>query len=377
MRKSTICLLLASIIFVSRTAFAECEKCSPIKLGATLPLSGKLAFLGTQERDAFLMAVQDINKEGGVSGRKIEIIVEDNQGEAKSAVTGVNKLLNVDNVDVILSAFTHITQAIKDLVARKEKLLIYASSNNSIAESNTRFFKDYISAEESGAIIARAVGLSGRKKAYLLRELSDACIDFHRSFRSVAKENGISIVGTEEYNPGELDFRTILLKLKSSNPDSIVCCTWRDAHIIMKQMDEMGMLDIPTFHIVAPFLPEADTPAVRALYEKNDAISTWYGFVETSRDPIQLEFMKDFKARYGYLPRADAGFAYDDIRILAKALNTCVSENAVDQNCLTKALLQTEHVGVSGKLKFNRSGLSLRETLLMKVENGQWKELSR
>lgn len=372
-----ISFLFIAILSFGHSLSAECIDCPPIKLGATLPLSGKLAFVGNQERDAFLLAVEELNNRGGIKGRKIELIVEDNQGEAKTAVTGVSKLLNIDKVDVVLSMFTHITQAINDLVAKKQKVLIYASSNNSIAQGNPLFFKDHINHRDIGERTAIAIKEAGHKKISLLRETSDACIEISEAIEAGVKQYNIDVASVVEYLPGDVDFRTILLKLKASSPDAIAACTWRDVHLIMKQMSDIGMINVPTFHYLAPFLAEADTVEMLALYEKNGLVSTWYGFVETSRDPIQLEFMKDFKARYGYLPRADAGFAYDDIRILAKALNTCVSENAVDQNCLTKALLQTEHVGVSGKLKFNRSGLSLRETLLMKVENGQWKELSR
>ena len=67
------------------------------------------------------MVADEINNNGGINGKKLEIIAEDNQGDAKIAVTNTSKLLNIDNVDIVLTGFTHITNAIKSLVAEKIK----------------------------------------------------------------------------------------------------------------------------------------------------------------------------------------------------------------------------------------------------------------
>lgn len=70
------------------------------------------------ERDGLLLGVEEINARGGINGRRLELLAEDNLGDSKTALTSVNKLLTVDQVDVVFSAFTHITQAIKGLMAR-------------------------------------------------------------------------------------------------------------------------------------------------------------------------------------------------------------------------------------------------------------------
>jgi len=81
-------------------------------------LTGRYAFIGEVERDGLLLGVEEINARGGINGRRLELLAEDNLGDSKTALTSVNKLLTVDQVDVVFSAFMHITQAIKGLMAR-------------------------------------------------------------------------------------------------------------------------------------------------------------------------------------------------------------------------------------------------------------------
>ena len=125
----------------------------PIKIGAAL--SGGLAFVGEAERRGLQLGVEELNARGGVNGRPLELIVEDNLGEAKSAVSGVMKLLHTDKVDLVFSAFTHITQAVSSTVSKQKKLLLYASSLRTFAEENPFVFRDYYDAYDAGLELAR------------------------------------------------------------------------------------------------------------------------------------------------------------------------------------------------------------------------------
>ena len=242
-----VAILLSALAFflLSSSAWSETSRTTPIKIGATLALSGKLAFIGKEERDGLLLAVEEVNEAGGVNGRTLELILEDNNGDTKAAVSGVTKLLAVDSVDVIFSAFTHVTQAIRDIIARREKTLIYASSLGSIAKSNRRFFRDYFDAGQSGRAIGTAVVAAAAKKVAYLGETNDACEEYERHFVEAVKIGQVEIVRRASYLPGESDFKALLLKVKHSKPDAIVFCTWRDTHIVMRQLDQLGMIGIP------------------------------------------------------------------------------------------------------------------------------------
>jgi len=348
----------------------------PVKIGATLALSGSLAYFGQAEANGFQMAVDEINSQGGVNGRNIDLIIEDNAGETKQAITTVNKFLQTDSVDIVISAFTHITEAVKEVVAPESKLMLYVSTYRGIAEENPLFFRDYFDAFDSGVVIARSVQQQGYTKIGFLGEISTLCNEFEKGFTNKETEYGIKIIAKENYPKEEKDLKTHLLKLKSANPEAIVMCTWRHEPIVMKQLEELDMINTQTFHLAAPYLPSSDTAETRALYENNNTVSSWYGFVEQNTTVQQDDFVRRYQNQFGDKPNSDAMYAYDDTYVLKQALERCDNENRIqDSTCLSEKLLQTDFNGVAGRLLFNEFGVSNRDVLLIKVIDGSWTPL--
>ncbi len=347
----------------------------PIKIGATLALSGNLAYLGEIEKNGLILAINEINSAGGINGRKLILIAEDNQGDAKNAVTNIIKLLDINNVDIVFSAFTHITNAVKNLVAEKKKIMIYASTVKDIARENELFFRDYFDAEDNGRAIAKLVNKNGYKTVKFLTEVSDQCALYEKALTEEAQKLNITVVQKESYLTTEKDLRTPLLKLKGSGFDAIVMCTWRHESILMKQLKELGMINIPTFHWVAPFLPAADTSDMRQLFAENKSITTWYGFGEKTSKEKQAQFIKKYTDKYGSKPSPDAAYIYDDIYILANALKNCSSVNSIDSQCAAKALMKTDYSGAGGKLTFDSNRASNREVIAITVIDGVWQEV--
>ena len=322
---------------------------NPIKIGASEALTGKFASLGEPRVNAMRMATDEINNSGGINGKKLEIIAEDNQGDAKVAVTNASKLLNIDNVDIVLTGFTHITNAIKSLVAEKNKVMIYTSTVRDIAESNKLFFRDYYDAIDSGKALAKAVGNDGYKKVAFLTEVSDQCNQIGETIKEDGQKYGFEVIKVESYNPTDLDLRTNLAKIKASKPEAIVACSFRHENILMRQLNELGMIGIKTYHLVAPFIASADTKENRELFEKNGAISTWYGAAESGINQKQKEFIEKYQNRYGVKPTGESIYTYDDMYVLTEALRKCDKFGKVrDSNCLADNLLQTNFDGIGG-----------------------------
>lgn len=355
----------------------ETVSAEPIKIGATLALSGKYAYLGEAQANGLKMAIEEINFNGGIRGKQLVLIAEDNQGDAKQSVNNASKLLNVDNIDVMLSAFTHITNAIKDVVAQKGKVMIYTSTVRDIAENNPLFFRDYYDAEDNGKVLTKLVRNSGYKNVAFLTEVSDQCAQLEIAFNEESEKYGINVVKKESFNTTETDLKTPILKIKESNPEAIVVCGWRHEYIFMKQLKELGMIGTQTFHWVAPFLPVADTADMRSLFEENKAISSWYWFVESSNDSRQQEFSNRYQKRYGVKPTGESVYAYDDIYVLANALKKCDTVGKIkDSNCIAEQLLKADYDGIAGKLTFTDKGISNRATTAITVKDGSWKEIS-
>jgi len=345
-----------------------------IKIGATVALSGKYSYIGQQELNGLVMAAEEINNNSGINGRKLQIIAEDNKGDATEGVNNVNKLINIDNTEIIFSAFTHITNAIKKSVFDNNKILFYASTIPDIAKENKYAFRDYFDSADQGKAIADAVNQQGYKKVAFLTEVSDPCSQSEKAFIEEASKLGINITAREEYQITETDLKTNILKLNLKNADALVACSWRHEHILMKQLKELNLINVPTFHWIAPFFPTSDTPEMRQLFEENGAISCWYGLSEVPDKQIQIDFTEKYRQKYNIQPTADAAYAYDDIYVLANALKACKGK-IENKDCIAAQILSTKYDGVGGHLEFDANGVSKREVLLIRVVDGKWEEL--
>lgn len=347
----------------------------PLKIGATLALTGNLAYIGESEKNGLTMAVEEINSNNGINGRKIDLIIDDNQGDVGTAATSVNKLLTVDNVDILFSAFTHITNSIKDIVGGNNKVMIYASAVNDIAKSSPLFFKDYFDIEQHGKFIARVVAQDGHRQVKFFTEVNDACQQYENAFREEGKKYGVEIIQRESYQSTEQDFKTQLNKFKTKMFDALVTCTFRHEHVLMKQFKELGMINIPTYHLTALTLPVADTPEMRQLFSENRSVTTWFGFLPNTSEKKQKEFIEKYKAKYGSEPRSDSAYAYDDVYAIASALTICEKANNIASPCISKELQKTNLDGVGGTLSFNENRASKRPVVLLRAENNEWKEI--
>lgn len=343
----------------------------PIKIGATLALSGNFAFIGEAEQGGLILAIEEINETGGVNGRPIELISEDNEGEAVNAVNGVQKLLKVDDVDVMFSFFSHITDAIVDLSIDDGTPLIYAASIDAPAKKSPLVFRDHNNAVAQGEMAVNLAKSGGYQRVGIMREKGSSCDAQNEGYQGIRD----LVVAEDVFLPDEKDLRTSLLKMKDAKVEVIILCDWRHSDFVMRQMSELGMLDIRTIHFAAPFLPKGDTPEIRELYERNKALSTWYGFAEFAKEKQQQEFVEKYEERFGHKPIPDAGFSYDDMYVLADALRECSDSVNVDKECVAQELLQTDHVGVSGKLKFDSDGINDRDALAIEVVDGVWREV--
>ena len=367
-------LLLSTII--TGNAFALDPEPAPIKLGASLALSGKLAALGQANQRGLQMAIEELNSRGGVAGRRLLLVAENNEGEARVAVTGIMKLLNQDKVDLIYSVFTAITQAIKEQVVRAGKVMIYQASSPEISLAGDLIFRDYGDTKLSGELVAELLHQRKYDRVSTLFENGEFCKLVQDSYTDKANKLEIRSLSDQEFNPGESDFRPMLMRMKARAAQALVLCTWRDTQVVAKQLKELNMLGIPTFHFHAPFLPVSNTPEIKSILEENGAISTWYGFLESSATDLQKEFMRKYEALYGEKPiLPEAVFAYDDVFVLAKALEGCLTQNSVDQGCVAKNLRSKTFDGVSGQITFNAERRSTRRVLAITVKEGAWREL--
>lgn len=367
-------LLFFTLFFLNRVHPAFADPPDPlIKIGVALPLSGKLAHIGKSQLGGLTLAAKDLNDRSGI---KLQIIPEDTQGDPKTAVNVTNKLIRQDKVDLFFTSFTHIVLAVQEIVKASGIPMLYQASISNVAAGNERFFRDYGDVYKPGESLARYALSHGHKRFARITLENDACRAANQSFDEVLKKGGGELLEEESYAPGELDFRALLLRVKAKKPQALLLCAWTDTGQVIRQQDELHMLNIPSYHSMAPLLPANDTPEVRALLEKNHAISSWHTFVTDEATPDQKKLVDRIETEIGETPQLpDAAIAYDDLFAIVEALKPCRSTKSIDQKCFVEKFAATNFNGIAGPLKFDAERLAERPVILIEVKHGKWQTI--
>jgi len=345
-----------------------------IKIGATLPLTGSLSYKGSYELKGMKMAVDEINATGGINGKKLILVVEDNKGDPKQAVTGVQKLIDVDNVLAILSAFTHISSAIVPVIEERNNVLIYESTVSSLAESSDNVFKDYYSMKDVGEAFAQAAYREKVKNIGLLYPISEWGNDFKTGFEEKAKELGINILIEEPFDFGATDLRTEILKIKEKGVDGIAS-TGLEKHtlLMLKSINDLNLLDKKLFMLELLTKNIKESSVSMHVIKETNAISSWYYFDPSSSDQRVRNFVKNYKKRYNEEPTADAVYFYDDIYVLSDVLKICDKKKQLTSSCIITELKRIKNYnGIAGPMNFDKKGVCNRPIKLFQFIDDGW-----
>lgn len=366
-------VLLSSVNWALATPGADASADSqPLIFGASLSLTGKLAFTGISQQRGLELAAEDINADGGIRGRRLELRFDDNSGDPKNAVAGLQQMLSTGLPLGFFTSFSHITNAVRGLLADRSIVVLYAAAVRQPAAEHRHFFRDWADAPAEGRALAqRALGQRLHRLGYIGEE-NEGCASFLAGSLEEFKRAGVMLAAEESYAPGEIDFRSLLLRARANNVDGLILCVWRDEATFMAQLKAAGMIGLPTFHVLAPLVRGGDTPDTRRLWEENRAISVWVGFIEGQLSPRQEAFAERYRKAYHDEMTMEAVLAYDDLRAFAQAAERCPLADPASADCIAENLSRHDGEGVGGRLVFDASRLSSRRDLLITVKGGKW-----
>lgn len=214
----------------------------PIKIGFIGSLTGDAAEYGEPQRNALQLAVEDINKTGGIVGSPVAIIYEDGKCNGKDGASAAQKLINVDKVKVILGGSCSSETLAAVPIAEAAKVFIFtgsASSPDLIGKSKF-FARDYPNDLTQGKVLAEAANAKGWKKVAVIQEQTDYASGIVKAFTTKFVELGGGVM-KEEFTTDTNDFRSPLTKLKASNSDALLISTQTTSsgERILVQMQEL------------------------------------------------------------------------------------------------------------------------------------------
>jgi len=196
----------------------------PIKIGWIGSLTGDVANLGENARAATEIAVAEVNAAGGINGRPLELIYEDGKCSGKESINAANKLINIDNVNVIIGGLCSGETAgfVKTAMEQKRIVFSYCSSNPALSNSGAYFFRDYPSDNFQGGYAANYIYNDlGKRKMAVIFVQNDWGVGIKDVFVKKFKDLGGQILAEEPVNQGDKDLKTQLTKIKELKPELI------------------------------------------------------------------------------------------------------------------------------------------------------------
>lgn len=332
----------------------------PIKIGAILPLTGKVAKYGEEMKRGVELAIEK-NKE-----TPIEVFYEDSKFETKEGVSVYQKLKNANGVQIMITAGSPVALAISPLANSDHVFqMAIAASTPKYTSENDFTFRVTTKAEVEDQELAKFV-VPRYKNIGLLYVNNEWGSGHYSSIKPEIEKLKGNILTEETFLMEDIDFRTQLLKIKSKNPEAVfLLAEAKTAGVILKQAKELG---IKTKFFGIQSLQNKDLISIAG--EAANGIFYTYSFDPQSEDPIIKSFVEKYKAKYNEEPTSYVAEGYDALDLIVKSVNEC---KEVNTNCMkTKLSGVKDYPGILGSLTFDKNGDVYYPYFIKTVKKGQF-----
>jgi branched-chain amino acid transport system substrate-binding protein len=372
MRRTLIALGLIAAIFASTSCTRRGGNCADpggtIKIGVYGDLTGQTSSFGQSTKNGSQMAADEINAAGGINGRQVQLIHEDDQGEPGKAATVVAKLINQDQVRALIGevASSNSIAAAPNAQESKVPMISPSSTNPKVTQIGDYIFRVCFIDPFQGEVMAKfaANTLKAKRAAILFDSNSDYSKGLIQFFKQSFTKLGGEIVAEQAYAQRDRDFTGQLTQIRSANPDVIyVPGYYQEVGVIAKQTKQLG--------IKAPLLGGDgwDSPQLWELGGESlngDFISNHYSVDDPS--PAIQDFVKRYKAKYnGVAPDALAALGYDAMMVLADAIKRA---NGTECAALRDAIAQTKGFkGITGVITLDADRNAVKPAVVLELRD--------
>lgn len=341
-----------------------------ILVGLYGSLTGDGASFGQSSLAGTQIAVDEINAAGGLlGGRRISLLVEDDQSRPEEAANAVTKLITRDRVVALLGEVASRRSLAAAPVAQRYQvpMITSASTNERVTEVGDYIFRVCFIDPFQGRVLARFAfdELKARRVAILRDIQQDYSVGLTDSIVRNFTEFGGTVLDPVSYSTGDADFRAILTQVRSQKPDVMfVTGYYPEVSIIVRQARELGMK--------MPLLG-GDGWVGDSLQNGREALNGTYlsdHYAADNPDPVVQNFVKTYRSRFNAEPDSMAALAYDAVKVLADAITRARSTEGPR---LRDALAQADVPGVTGRLRMNAQRNVDKPAVIMELKyaNGQ------
>ena len=376
--------ILAAVVVVMALAINAHAERKEYRIGAIFATSGGAAMLGEPEKLTVEMLVEELNAKGGIAGVPVKVFLYDTEGDPTKAHSNTKKLIDKDEVDVIIGPTTSgESLAIADLVEQEKVPLISCAASIKIVQPvRTFIFKTPQSDVMAVELIFERLKALGTKKIAILT-VSNGFGDSGRvELMRLAPSYGLEIVGDERYGDKDTDMTVQLTKIKGSGAEAIVCWGTNPGPAqIAKNRKQLGIttplynshgvasktfIDLAEGSAEGTFLPGGKLLVVNQLPEKDP------------QKALLAKYKADYEGKYGKPVNTFGGHAYDSFNIAVMAIESLVKAGKE----VTRAGIRDEvekikgFVGTGGIFNFSaedHNGLTKEGFTMITIEGLDWK----
>jgi len=352
-------------------ASAAAASATEIRIGQFGSMTGGEATFGQSTDKGIRLVIDAANEAGGIKGKKIVLITEDNQGKPEEAAAVVKKLITQDRVIAILGEVASTRSLAAAPIAQQFKIPMVSpsSTNPKVTQVGDYIFRVCFIDPFQGPVMAKFAhdNLKVKTVAVLKDLKSDYSLGLSEFFIQKFKDLGGRVVAEQSFQTGDSDFKAQLTQIRGKNPDAIfIPAYYTEVGLIARQARQLGIKAVLLGGDGwdSPKLFEIGKEAVSGSFFSNH-------YATESPVPATQEFIKNYKAKYGETPDGLAAAGYDAARILLAAIESAPEMTPV---AIRDELAKTKDFdGATGKITINADRNADKEAFIVKVEGGTLK----
>jgi len=360
--KKIFTVLMLALCAMSLVLSCKKKESDSVSIGAIFPLSGPVAFYGNESRDGALLAIGEINAAGGLLGKKLTLLSEDDEGDAAKAVNAFTKLTTRDKVSFVIGSSTSgPTQAMSTLAQNSKVVLVSPSATNiNVTKAGDYIFRACFIDPFQGVVGADfAYSTLGSRRAAILY---DAGADYNAgladSFRNQYKAVGGQIVADEAYQTGDVDFNAQITRIKAGNPDVVYLPNYyNDVSLQAKQLRDQGI----TCALIGGDGWDSLTD------NAGDEILNGFwssGFASDTTDPRGVAFVRAFQAKYNRLASQFAALGYDAMMLVIDGIKAAGS---FDPAAVKDAIAKINGPYVTGNIRYDSDRNPIKGAAILEI----------
>lgn len=346
-------------------------KKEPIKIGVIGTLTGIGAYYGEQELNGVKLALDEINQNGGISGRIIELIVEDSQAAPQTAVTALQKLINVNQIKFVIGdSWVSTTAAITPVANTNKIILISPVALLDELSQDDYFFRTIPNTQDMVKPLSEyAFDKMQARKIAIMFQQTPYGVEHSRDFKYAFEKLGGEIVVEEGFLITAKDLQTELTKIKAKNPDTIFNLHASNASIglLIQQAKELGL----KVNWLASFGAE-NAPLLEQYSQIAEGLIYPYSYDPESDLLSAKQFSQSYLAKYGKIPSLTAANSYDALKLIAMA----IEKHGEDTEKIKEFLLSVKNYqGASGVLSFDQNGDVEKPIFMKQIKDGKFQKV--